>query len=100
MRIRILSWNIRGANDRDKRKVIKALIKSQKVDLAWVQETKIQEMSFRLVHNLRVGIFLEWRAINSRDVAGGIMVFWDNRLLQLVGLEVGKFSILCQFKNC
>ena len=98
MRIRILSWNIRGANDRDKRKVIKALIKSQKVDLAWVQETKIQEMSFRLVHNLRVGIFLEWRAINSRDVAGGIMVFWDNRLLQLVGLEVGKFSILCQFK--
>ena len=100
MRIRILSWNIRGANDRDKRKVIKALIKSQKVDLAWVQETKIQEMSFRLVHNLRVGIFLEWRAINSRDVAGCIMVFWDNRLLQLVGLEVGKFSILCQFKNC
>ena len=33
MKIKIISWNIRGANDRDKRKVIKALIRSQKADL-------------------------------------------------------------------
>ena len=43
MRIRILCWNVKGANDRDKRKVIKALIKSQK--LACLQETKMTEMS-------------------------------------------------------
>ena len=29
MEMRILSWNVRGANDRNKRKVIKALIKSR-----------------------------------------------------------------------
>ena len=45
MRIHILCWNVKGANDRDKRKVIKALIKSQKVDLACLQETKMTEMS-------------------------------------------------------
>ena len=45
MKLKILSWNIRGANDRIKRKVIKALIRSQKVDLVCLQETKIQEMS-------------------------------------------------------
>lgn len=28
-----LSWNVRGANDIDKRKVIKSLIRVQKVDL-------------------------------------------------------------------
>ena len=33
MRIRIVSWNVRGANDREKRKLIKDVIKTQKVDL-------------------------------------------------------------------
>ena len=45
MKLKILSWNVRGANDRNKRKVIKALIKSQKVDVVCLQETKIQDMS-------------------------------------------------------
>lgn len=49
MKLRIFSWNVRGANDCDKRKVIKALIKSQKVDLVCLQETKIQEMSKRII---------------------------------------------------
>ena len=45
MKIKILSWNVRGANDRVKRKVIKALIRLQRADLVCLQETKIQDMS-------------------------------------------------------
>ena len=33
MRIRIVSWNVRGVNDREKRKLIKDVIKTQKADL-------------------------------------------------------------------
>ena len=33
MKIRLLSWNVRGANDKDKRKIIKSFIKSQRVDV-------------------------------------------------------------------
>ena len=28
------------------------------------------------------------------------MVLWDNRMLELVDLEKGVFSIFCHFKNC
>ena len=28
------------------------------------------------------------------------MVFWDNRLVELVDLEEEVFSISCWFKNC
>ena len=28
------------------------------------------------------------------------MVFWDNKVLELVGMEVDHFSISCHFKNC
>lgn len=81
MKLQILSWNVRGTNDNDKRKVIKALIKSQKVDLVCLQETKIQEMSIRIVQSLSVVRGLEWGVVNLRRVVGGVLVFWDNRVL-------------------
>ncbi|RVW92113.1 hypothetical protein CK203_037043 [Vitis vinifera] len=54
--------DLRGAaNDRDKRKLIKDVIKTQK------------------------------------GCSGGV---WDNRVLQMVVMEVDKFSVSCHFKNC
>ena len=92
MKFQILSWNVRVANDRDKRKLIKDIIKAQKVDLVCLQETKIQEMTSGIVRNLRVGRCLEWGVMNSRGATGvevgkergverGVVVLWDNRVL-------------------
>ena len=100
MKIRILSWNVRGANDRDKRKIIKSVIKSQRVDVVCLQETKIKEMTTGLVRSLGVGRHLDWRVVNSKGATGGIVVFWDNRLVELVDLEEGVFLTSCRFKNC
>ena len=47
-----------------------------------------------------MGRHLDWRTVNSRGVVGGILVFWDNRLVELVDVEEGEFSISCRFKNC
>ena len=100
MKIRILSWNVRGANDSNKRRVIKSVIKSNKVDVVCLQETKIKEMSIGLVRSLGVGKHLDWRAVSSRGATGVILVFWDNKLVELVDVEEGEFSISCRFKNC
>ena len=74
MKIRILSWNVRRTNNCDKRKMIKALIKKNRVDLVCLQETKIQEMSRGLIRSLGVGRFLEWGTVDSMDTTGGIVV--------------------------
>ena len=100
MKLRLLTWNVRGANNCEKRKVIKALIKKNRVDLVCLQETKIQEMSMGIIHSLGVGRFLEWGAVDLRGATGGIVVFWDNRMLDLVDLQKGLFSISCIFKSC
>ena len=89
-----------GVNDRDKRKIIKSVIKSQKVDVVCLQETKIKEMTTGLVRSPGVGRHLDWMAVDSRGAAGGILVFGDNRLVELVDLEEEVFSISCRFKNC
>ena len=67
---------MRGANDRYKKRLIKSLIKTQKTDLVCLQETKIQSMSCSLVRSLGVGRFLEWGALDSRGMAGRVLVFW------------------------
>ena len=48
-----------------------------------------------------VGRCLEWGAVNSRGLAsGGVVVFWDNRVLRFPEMEVGLFSVSHRFKNC
>ena len=65
-----------------------------------LQETKFQEMSNGLVKSLGIGRCLEWGVLNSRGTARGVLVFWDNRVLQLEEMEVGKFTVSGRFKNC
>ena len=38
--------------------------------------------------------------MNSRGARGRGGGFWDNRVLQMVEMEVGKYSVSCRFKNC
>ncbi|RVW54301.1 Transposon TX1 uncharacterized 149 kDa protein [Vitis vinifera] len=56
-------------------------------------------MSKGIIRSLGVGRYLEWGAVDSRGAAGGIVVFWDNRVLDLVDIQKGVFSISCIFKN-
>ena len=58
MKLRILFWNVKGANDRNKRMVLKSFIKTEKVDLVCIQETKIQDISLGLVQSLGTRKFI------------------------------------------
>ena len=68
MKLKILSWNVRGANDVVKRKVIKAFLKSQKVDVVCLQETKLKDLSKGTLMSLAVGRYMEWAATYSEGV--------------------------------
>ncbi|RVW38808.1 hypothetical protein CK203_074157 [Vitis vinifera] len=92
MNLKLMSWNVRGANDVNKRRIIKSVVRKQKVDLMCIQETKIQLMTDG------VGRFLEWRTIEAAGAAGGVLVCWDKRSLELLEWEEGQFSISCKFR--
>ena len=99
MKLRLLSWNVRGANDRSKRRVIKAVIRSQRVDLFCLQETKIQTLSEGLVRSLGSGRWSNWVALDALGSIGGMLVCWDKRSLEVMETEVGNFSISCRIRN-
>ncbi|KAJ9683017.1 hypothetical protein PVL29_018846 [Vitis rotundifolia] len=99
MKLKILSWNVRGANDSSKRKIIKTFMRNRRIDLFCIQETKIQPMSEGVVKSLGLGRFLDWRALDAEGVAGGLLICWDKRTLEILEWEEGQFSLSCRFKN-
>ena len=99
MNLKLLSWNVRRANDSTKRKAIKSIIRKQKVGLFCIQETKIQVLSDRVVSGLGPRRFLDWKALDAFGLAGGILICWDKRSLELLDWEEGQFSVSCKLRN-
>ena len=52
-----------------------------------------------MVKSLDTGRFLGWGAVDARGVSRGILIFWDNRVLDLMELECGGFTISGSFKH-
>ncbi|RVW34020.1 hypothetical protein CK203_091994 [Vitis vinifera] len=46
-------------------------------------------MTERVVRSLGTGRFLEWKVLNACGSAGGILICWDKRVLELLEWEVG-----------
>ena len=56
-------------------------------------------MSEGVVRSLGSGRFLDWRALDVTGSAGGILICWDKRSLEILDWEEGQFSISCRFRN-
>ena len=65
MKLKLFSWNVRGVNNPNKRTVIRNFIRSQRVDLVCLQETKIQELSPVIACSLGVGRMAAWRVMEA-----------------------------------
>ena len=100
MRIKIFCWNVRGLNDREKRKLIKGVVRNQKPDLVCLLETKVKDISMQMVKSVGVGRFLNWALVDARGATGGLLFFWDNRVLENLEVESGGYSISVRFRNC
>ena len=100
MKLRILSWNVRGMHNPDKMMVIKSMVRKHKPYLVCFQETKMKEMSARIVRSLGIGRNVGWVSLYVRNTAGEVLVLWDKRVLEGLEVEVGFFSISCRFRNC
>ena len=56
-------------------------------------------MSLKVVKSLGTGRFMGWSAVDVGGASGGILIFWDNRVLKLLELERNGFTISGCFRN-
>ena len=89
-----------GVNDSTKRKLIKVCLKTQKVDVVCLQETKWKSGSRMLIRSLVPSRFVDWVASCSEGASGTIVIMWDTRVVQLVGHEESSNILSCRFRSC
>jgi hypothetical protein len=82
MKIKFLSWNVRGLNLEEKRMKIKNLRREWKADVVCFQETKIQVVTRELVQSLWGGVHVDWCYLGAQGASGGILIMWDRRVVE------------------
>ena len=99
MTLKLLSWNVRGLNEIDKRLQVRNLLRSWKVDIVCLQETKLEWITRGMVRSIWSCPFVDWLCLGSVGASGGILLMWDRRVVENVEEAVGHFSVSCKFKN-
>jgi exonuclease III len=84
MKHKIISWNVRGLNERDKRLRISNLLRLWKVDIVCLQETKMESISNSFVQSLWGCPYVDWCRVDSRGASGGILIMWDRRAVSRI----------------
>jgi hypothetical protein len=99
MKLRLLSWNVRGLNNSQKRESIKFWLRTWKCDVVCLQETKLAGVDLQLVRSLWGTSFVDWEFLPTVGSAGGVLLMWDNRVVEKLDAVVHDFSVSCLWKS-
>jgi hypothetical protein len=99
MKPRILSWNVRGMNKRNKHLRISNLLRDWKADIICFQETKVHDISSSFVCSLWGCNHVDWCCLDSSGASGGILIMWDKRVVEKVDVCLGVFTLSVSFRN-
>ena len=93
MSLRLLSWNVRGLNNPQKREVCKNLLKEWRGDVVCLQETKLASINSALVRSLWGSPFVDWVVLDAIQTSRGVLLLWDKRVVEKVDVSIGLFSV-------
>ena len=83
MKLWIFSWNFKRSQQLGEKKGNKASVEIAKSGLGVSIENKITRNDYEIVRSLGVRRCIDWSTLNSKGAIGGVILFWDNRVLQL-----------------
>ena len=97
MNLKIISWNVRGLNDRDKRLRVRNLVRKWGPDVICLQETKMESITRAVIRSLWRGQHVDWSYLGFCGASGGVLLMWDTWVVNKAEEAVGRFSVSCKF---
>ncbi|XP_058783070.1 uncharacterized protein LOC131657719 [Vicia villosa] len=99
---------MRGDGNLVKRKRVGFNIQRGEVDIAFIQETKLRGVQFKVVRELRGAALVEWSHSDAEGASGGIIIMWRKYFFKIIsnfrgegflGICVEKEDIMIYFFN-
>ncbi|GLT52165.1 hypothetical protein SLA2020_255190 [Shorea laevis] len=75
--MRIISMNIRGLGGSNKKRGLRELVRKEKADLVFIQETKLEVFDDKLAKSIWGDEHCAWVAKDARGRSGGIACVWN-----------------------
>jgi exonuclease III len=93
MKPEIVSWNVRGLNEKEKRLKIRGLLRDWKANIICLQETKLDCIYKEVIRSL-CGYQHVDSYLGSREASGGILLMWDRGcIVQMMMLTRNVFGM-------
>jgi len=74
MKLKMISWNVRGLNDAQKRLVVRNLLWEWKYDVICLQETKLVDIDRQMVWGLWCCPYVDWVVLDADQTAEGVLI--------------------------
>lgn len=92
MIIKILSWNVRGLGNRDRRRMVKEMVQRSKADLVLVQESKLEIVNRMIISEISSFLSTGWVFLPSVRATRGIIIFWNKDTTKEIESRLNRFS--------
>ena len=99
MNLKIISWNVRGLSDRDKRFQVQNLVRKWGPDVICLKETKMELITRVVIRSWWGDQHVDWSYLGSCGASGGVLLMWDTRVVNKVEEAMGRFSVSCKFTS-
>jgi exonuclease III len=96
MKPKLISWNVRGMNELEKRMKIRRRLREWKVDIVCLRETKMEVINLEVVRSVEVYF---WLYLGSTGASRGILLMWDRQVVEKIEECVGRFVVACVFRS-
>ena len=77
---KVLCWNVRGLNDKDKRLAIYNKIEESNCFVICLQETKCEDFDHSFIRSFCPKRFDQFAYVPSIGASGGIIVLWNSSI--------------------
>lgn len=92
-KIKAITWNVRGLNERTKRLAIRETFFIEKPDLACLQETKLSVIDDRVRKEISGARLGKYEYLPARGTRGGMLVVWSERRFRHLTTRMGEYCL-------